>query len=145
MRFSAKVVKHWCRFILHFSVANDICLGVQTAAKHWRESSVTTLEKLVNLEKDVLNAPMHCFGIHHDCNPYYCTKKTEPEAEKIVTFLKDEGIFSEILSLCTHYFASSVPSMLLNYNNNMAESFNNLVAKYTGANVICLPIHFMND
>lgn len=89
----------------------------------------------------MLNAPMHCFGIHHDCDPYFCTKETKPEAEDIVAMLKDDGVFSEILSLCTHYFASSVPSMLLNYNNNMAESFNNLVAKYTGTNVIvCLNV-----
>lgn len=107
-------------------------MGVQTAAKHWRSSSVTVLEKLVNLEKDVLNAPMHYFGIHDDCESYFCSKETEPEARDHVASLKADGIFDEILNLCESYFASSVPSLLLNYNNNMAESFNNLIAKYTG-------------
>lgn len=113
-------------------IGNDICLGVQAAASHWRAANVTVLEKLVNLEKDVLNAPMHYFGIHDECSEYYCTKDTDPEARDIVTMLKSDGIFDEILNLCQTYFASSVPSLLLNYNNNAAESFNNLIAKYTG-------------
>lgn len=118
----------------NFSIilGNDICLGVQTAAKHWRNSNVTLLEKLVNLERDVLNAPLHCFGVHDDCADYFCSKESEPEAVELVSMLKSDGIFYEILNLCQTYFASSVPSLLLNYNNNYAESFNNLVAKYIG-------------
>lgn len=116
-------------------VGNDICLGIQTASKHWRNSNVTLLEKLVNLEKDIFNAPFHCFGIHDDCADYFCSKETESEATELVSMLKSDGIFNEILNLCQTYFASVVPSLLMNYNNNKAESFNNLVAKYTGIDV----------
>ena len=24
------------------------------------------------LQEDILNCPMHCFGIHHKCRPEYC-------------------------------------------------------------------------
>lgn len=113
-------------------IANDIYLGVQTASKHWRSSNVSTLEKLINLEKDVLNSPMHYFEIHTDCEEYYCSRETDTKAEKVLAMLKNDGIFNEILNLCTSYFGSSVPSLLLNYNNNRAESSNNLIAKYTG-------------
>lgn len=106
---------------------------------------MTVLEKLVNLEKDVLNAPMHCFGIHDDCEQYFCSKTTEPEARENVELLKSSGIFYEILNLCHTYFASSVPSLLLNYNNNAAESFNNLIAKYTGIILVVLLFSYMID
>lgn len=107
-------------------------MGVQSAAAHFRSSDISTVEKLQNLEKDVLNAPMHYFGIHDDCDKYYCNKETEQEARDVVTMLKIDGIFNDILNLCSSYFASSVASLLLNYNNNMAESFNNIIAKYIG-------------
>lgn len=114
-------------------------MGIQTAAKHWRNSNVTLLEKLQNLEKDVLNAPMHYFGIHDECEEYYCSKSTEPEARENIDMLKSDGIFYEILNICQTYFGSSVPSLMLNYNNNAAESFNNLIAKYTGIYSCILP------
>lgn len=93
---------------------------------------MTLLEKLVNLEKDVFNAPMHYFGIHDECNEYYCSKTTQQADLETVAALKSDGIFYEILNVCQTYFGSTVASLLLNYNNNAAESFNNLIAKYTG-------------
>ncbi|KAG4076831.1 hypothetical protein HA402_004433 [Bradysia odoriphaga] len=129
---ATKRFKQGARKFVTKKIANDICMGIQTASKHWRESDVNLLEKLVNLEKDVSNAPFHYYGIHDECEDYYCSKTTEPEAREIVDMLKTEGIFNEILNICQTYFGSSVPSLLLNYNNNAAESFNNLIAKYTG-------------
>lgn len=111
-------------------------MGIQTASKHWRESGEPLLEKLINLEKDVFNAPFHYYGIHDGCRDYYCSKTTEPEAREIVDMLKDESIFNEILNICQTYFGCTVPSLLLNYNNNAAESFNNLIAKYTGKIIV---------
>lgn len=114
------------------------------AAKHWRESGVTLLEQLENLEKDCLNAPYHCFGVHENCNDYFCNKKTTPENNATVDQLKSGGVFHEILNICNVYFASNVVSLLQDWTTNAAEELNNVIAKYLG-NItrICfeLPFH----
>lgn len=115
-----------------YLIGNEICKGVQTAAKHWRNSNVDVVEKLTNLEKDIFNAPYHYFGKHDDCEDYFCTKATTTEAEKNIALLKKEGKWEQIMNLCQRYFASIIPSLLLNHNTNAAESFNNLVCKYIG-------------
>lgn len=110
----------------------DICKGIQTSAKHWRNSNVDLVEKLANLEKDIFNAPLHCFGVHHGCQDYFCKKETTLEAETNIEILKKEGKWDKLLTLVQRYFATSVQSLLLNYNNNPCESFNSLVAKLIG-------------
>lgn len=102
------------------------------AAAHWRESNVGLVEKLTGLEKDCLNAPLHYFGVHDDCDEYFCNKITTQESIDVVNLLKSDGLFHEIMNLCQDYFCSNVKSLVANHTNNWAEEFNNLAAKYLG-------------
>lgn len=111
---------------------NDISNGVKSAAKHWRESNLSTMEKISNLEDDIMNAPCHYFGVHDKCKSYFCNKTTVEAAVDNLNLLKQDGIYYEVLNICQHYFASNAKSLLENYTNNPAEEFNNVVAKYIG-------------
>ncbi len=110
----------------------DLSTGIKSASKHWRETTLSTTEKIRNLEDDIMNAPCHYFGVHDKCKSYFCNKTTNAGAIERLTLLKDDGIYYEVLNLCQHYFASNAKSLLENYTNNPAEEFNNVVAKYIG-------------
>lgn len=102
------------------------------ASKYWRESNVTLIEKLENLEKDCLNAPYHYFGIHENCSDYFCKKTTTPQSVKTIDDLKSAGLFHELLNYCNIYFASNVKSLLEDFTTNAAEELNSVIAKYLG-------------
>lgn len=102
------------------------------AAKHWNEVDITLGEKCTNLEKDCMNAPLHCLGIHDNCSEYFCSKTTTPEARERISLLKSAGLYYEILSLCQHYFANKAKSLLAGFDNNVVEGFNSLIAKTVG-------------
>lgn len=90
------------------------------------------VQKLENLERDCLNAPLHYFGNHDQCDRYFCNKKTTDESNAIIDVLKSTGLFHAILNHCNVYFASNAKSLIEDLNNNAAEEFNNVVAKYLG-------------
>lgn len=46
--------------------------------------------------------------------------------------MKEDGLYYEVLNLCQSYFAFHAKSLILNYTNNPAEEFNNIVAKFLG-------------
>lgn len=112
--------------------AVDMSNGIKAAAKHWRESNLSTADKIKNLEEDIMNAPAHYFGVHDKCKAYFCNKQTAEGATDCLKLLKDDGIYYEVLDLCHHYFAGNAKSLLKNYTNNPAEEFNNVVAKFIG-------------
>lgn len=114
------------------SKGHDICKGIKVAAKHWRESDLDSIEKINNLEEDIMNAPSHYFGVHDNCKSYFCDKTTAQCATDNLNLLKEDGLYYEILNLCQHYFAGNAKSLLENYTNNPAEEFNNVVAKFLG-------------
>lgn len=114
------------------SKANDMCKGVKTAAKHYRNQNMSLRKKMACLEEDVMNCPLHYYGVHTKCKPYFCSKKTTNAALKNLQLLKEDGLWYEILNLVQVYFASNSKSLLENYTNNPAEEFNNIVAKYLG-------------
>lgn len=111
---------------------DDLCKGVASAAKHWRNSSVEQLQKLENLEKDCLNAPYHYYGNHTNCQEYFCKKETTKESLANIELLRNAGLFHQIMNYCNSYFANNVISILENKSNNAAEELNNVIAKYLG-------------
>lgn len=111
---------------------NDISKGIKTASKYWRESDLDVVDKIKNLEEDIMNASAHYFGVHDNCRQYFCGKVTQKDAYERLKQLKDDGIYYEVQNLCQHYFAANAKSLLENYTNNPAEEFNNIVAKYIG-------------
>lgn len=111
---------------------NDIVKGIKMAAKHWNESDAELIDKISNLEEDVMNAPAHYFGVHSGCKSYFCTKETEQGDIDHLNLMKQDGIYYEIMNLIQTYFGGNAKSLLEGYTNNLAESFNNIVAKYLG-------------
>lgn len=114
------------------SKGHDISKGIRIAAKHWRDTELEIAEKIIKLEEDVMNAPMHYFGVHKNCRDYFCTKETTKSAVDNLRLLKEDGLFYEVLNLCQHYFGNHAKSLIMNFTNNPAEEFNNVVAKFNG-------------
>lgn len=110
----------------------QISRGIRIAAKHWQESGLDFTEKVINLEKDIKNAPLHYLGCHENCSEYFCSKETHPESVDNIALLKDDGLYYEILDLCYSYFGTNVKSLLMNFSNNAVEEINGLIAKYLG-------------
>lgn len=102
------------------------------SAKHWRESNIDFAEKCENLEKDILNAPLHYFGIHEDCADYFCDKETDPEAYGAVAVLKESGVYYELLDLCQSYLSNNAKSLIAGLTTNNTEGFNSLICKQLG-------------
>jgi len=46
--------------------------------------------------------------------------------------MQEDGLYYEVLNLCQSYFAFHAKSLIMNYTNNPAEEFNNIVAKFLG-------------
>lgn len=110
----------------------DISIGVRKAAEYWRKSDVDDVEKYNNLERDILNAPLHYLGVHENCNQYFCDKTTDPSVRTKIAILKDTGLYYEILDLCQNYFANNAKSLIANLSTNRVEGFNSLIAKTLG-------------
>lgn len=108
------------------------------AVKHISsEDSKTFQQKVIQLKQDLLNAPHHVFGEHSLCKSYYCKKLTEnveSVEENLVPIMKSkEGgfIFSAILKFVSR-LVNNAPSLMHNVNNNIAEIFNSVIAKFVG-------------
>lgn len=109
-----------------------MCKGIRSAAQHWRESDVDITEKFSNLERDIMNAFLHCLGIHDNCAEYFCEKQTNPEALNKLKILKETGLYYEVLDLCQSYFGNNVKSLIAGLCTNKTEGFNSLIAKSIG-------------
>ncbi len=109
-----------------------MCTGIRSAAKHWREADVDLIEKYSNLELDIMNAFLHCLGIHDNCAKYFCQKETDPNAIIKLTVLKETNVYYELVDLCQKYFGSNVKSLIAGLCTNKTEGFNSLIAKSIG-------------
>ncbi len=121
-----------CQFDYQILIGDDICVGVRKAAEYWRQSDIDDVEKYTNLERDILNAPLHYLGVHDNCRPYFCEKTTDVSTLATISVLKDSGLFHEILDLCQNYFANNAKSLIANLSTNRTEGFNSLIAKTLG-------------
>lgn len=45
------------------------------AIKYRMEQNYAHNEKVNLLKKDIMNGPYHVFGLHTNCNKYFCKKK----------------------------------------------------------------------
>lgn len=125
-KFRNEIIRHTS------SAGRNICKGIRLASKHWRESSVEDTKKFSNLEKDIMNAFSHYLGVHDACAKYYCDKKTDTAAHKVLKVLKETGLNYKVLDLCQQYFGNNARSLIAGYSTNRTEGFNSLIAKYLG-------------
>nr|XP_034195031.1 uncharacterized protein LOC117611204 [Osmia lignaria] len=103
------------------------------AAEYRYSQQVTTAEKIKNLYADIHNVPSHVFGEHADCSKlqYFCDGTSKKDEKDIVPELMKMGVYEQIKEILRPLLAHA-ESLLYNSNNNAVESFNGIVAKYTG-------------
>lgn len=96
------------------------------------QPSLDVSQKLQNLRKDLVNSASHVFGEHKKCSDigYFCSGPKEGETN-YVPALRECGMYQQIMRHIS-YLADNSRSLLLNLNNNTAEHFNAIVAKFIG-------------
>lgn len=106
--------------------------GVVAAITHALQvnAELPHTEQVRSLRADIHNGPYHVFGDHSKCADYFCTKKDSAE-ENWVTPMKGSGLFQDV-QYYTERVAKHAESLLLNMDNNAAELYNSVVAKFVG-------------
>ncbi|XP_064465681.1 uncharacterized protein LOC135377293 [Ornithodoros turicata] len=112
---------------------NAVRLRVGVArAIHYRkeQAEFSKQDQIRNLVADIRNGPLHVFGDHAKCAGYFCSGPKEGEVNHVPE-LRKCGLFNEILVAMSR-LANNGSSLILDVNNNAAEHFNSLVAKFSG-------------
>lgn len=110
--------------------------GVSNAVEYRTKETGSFEDKVFRLREDIENVCHHVLGDHSKCASYFCHKtKTNNETDKEETnFLPEfeqSGLLSSIKDIMQR-LAHNSESLLMNLKNNIAESFNNVVAKFVG-------------
>ena len=103
--------------------------GVNSAIRFRKNSTESPEEKIKNLRKDIMNAPYHVFGEHENCDKYFCTETGNSMSS--VTLLKESGLFYNIMAILQN-LSDNARSLLFDATNNVAESYNSVIAKFIG-------------
>lgn len=105
--------------------------AITEAVKYWKnKEDILYEEKLANLKKDLINGPNHVFGDHTNCSTYFC-KGTKIGEINLVPVLKLLGVWDEIVA-AKSLVLFHAESLLYKLNNNAAESYNSILAKFVG-------------
>ncbi|XP_076301517.1 uncharacterized protein LOC143219390 [Lasioglossum baleicum] len=107
--------------------------GIVKAAEHRANEDLPLAEKIRKLYEDITNVPSHVFGEHKRCNEirYFCDGTPKEDEENIVPDLTNIGVYQQIEDIIGR-LAAHAESLLYLTNNNMVESFNSIIPKYTG-------------
>ncbi|KAG8237305.1 hypothetical protein J437_LFUL017065, partial [Ladona fulva] len=100
-----------------------------SAAVAYRRAT-TNSDKIKLLEEDIRKGTNHVFGDHEGCAEYFCKSPNERE-ENLFPQMRSCGLWVDI-RYANSLLARHSPSLIQNVTNNVAESFNSLVAKYIG-------------
>lgn len=116
------------RKLLNSDRINRLRVAVKAAVRFRKAQNLLFNDAVKKLCNDILNSPKHVFGDHSDCEEYYCSpeKKLEPNNIPNITELLAK-LMANTTALSNH-----AQSLLHNLNNNRAEQFNSIVAKYVG-------------
>jgi len=107
-----------------------LSVGVESAIKHYVDIDLPEENKLQLLRSDINNSVYHVFGDHKNCAEYFCKAEIAPSID-IITRMEECGLLSDLQSTTNRLkFHSS--SLLKNLNNNLAEGFNGILAKFVG-------------
>ncbi|XP_076656376.1 uncharacterized protein LOC143361021 [Halictus rubicundus] len=109
------------------------CCGCNNWIPHAKSFICWSEEQDCNLQKDLTNIPSHVFGEHKECRRlgYFCDRIANNDEENMVPHLMEIGIYYKIQDIFRPLIAHA-ESLLYNSNNNSVESFNSIIAKYTG-------------
>ncbi|KAG8234222.1 hypothetical protein J437_LFUL011685 [Ladona fulva] len=98
-----------------------------SAAVAYRRATANS-DKIKLLEEDIRKGTNLVFGDHKWCAEYFC-KGPKEEEENLVPQMRSCGLWEDI-TYANSLLTSHSPSLIQNVTNNVAESFNSLVAKY---------------
>ena len=106
---------------------------VEKAAELRRKEQIPQHCKAMELQKDILNIPSHVFGEHKRCEArgHICKENGNKTIQNYVPSLKLYGLYPKIESAII-YLSGYSDSLLLNFTNNPAESFNSIICKEIG-------------
>ncbi|KAE9534064.1 hypothetical protein AGLY_008800 [Aphis glycines] len=91
---------------------------------------VTEAVKYNRQLQNLVNGPNHVFGDHTNCRQYFCQGTKEGE-DNLVDELKRFELWDDIIrarNLLTYH----TESLMYNFNNNAAELYNSILAKFIG-------------
>lgn len=116
------------RKFLNSDRINRLRVAVKAAVRYRKAQNLPFNVTIKMLRDDIHNSPKHVFGDHSNCANYYCPpeKKHEPNNVPHVPALMAK-MMTHTMALANH-----ARSLLYNLNNNRAEQFNAIVAKYVG-------------
>ncbi|CAI6371889.1 unnamed protein product [Macrosiphum euphorbiae] len=90
--------------------------------------------RLTDLKSDLVNGPNHVFGDHTKCRKYFCQGKKEGE-NNLVDELKQFELWDDI-TRARHLLTYHTESLMYNFNNNAAELYNSILAKFIGGKLV---------
>ncbi|GFU13760.1 uncharacterized protein NPIL_38891 [Nephila pilipes] len=82
------------------------------------------------LQKHILNAPYHVFGVHQNCVDSVCSIQRKNDTNWIPDLLQS-GLLYRIMNVVNN-LADNSKSLLFSANNNCVEQFHSIVAKFIG-------------
>lgn len=83
---------------------------------------------MLNLRKDIGNSVSHVFGEHSQCDKYFCKGK-KPNELNLIPNMKECRLYNDIMSHTNRLIYNS-RILIKNMTNNIAECFNNVIAKF---------------
>lgn len=139
---SNKLVSPQLRKLL-LSNIERLRIGIRTAINYRRKEEKSLNQQMELLVNDIKNCPNHVFGKHNTCSTYFCKGAKEKEINYIPK-MQECGLLEDIFS-CGNRLIQNVYSLLLNMNNNSAETYNSVVSKFVGGKRINFSIKSSYD
>ena len=102
----------------------------QAAARRGQENQPFHY-KVQALQRDLLGICSHVFGEHKRCGNRKCEEDGEKGERNIVPDLNAHGLYQKVC-YAVEYISCFSDSLLINFTNNMAESFNAIICKDIG-------------
>nr|XP_042908919.1 uncharacterized protein LOC122271496 [Parasteatoda tepidariorum] len=102
--------------------------AVTMATKFRGQEEASLIDKVRKLREDILNAPLNVLGEHDKYADYFCKK---PRKNTIYSTIKSSAAFFKVMQ-AFNMLSDNAKSLLYNVNNNSAEHFNSVVAKFVG-------------
>ncbi|XP_063235828.1 uncharacterized protein LOC134541192 [Bacillus rossius redtenbacheri] len=109
---------------------SKIVSGVQKAVAYRKTENTIQNNRIQGLKYDIENGTSHVFGEHLECRKlgYFCNNRKEGEINYVPELSKKWSVFS------TH--STQARSLIFDVDNNAAEHFNSVIAKFSGGKCI---------
>lgn len=105
---------------------------MQCAVKFVLEHPAMSHTKIMkHLRKYFLNAPNNVFGDQSHCSSYFCNCARHKNEKNLISDMKTSGLYQDMMVVLDRV-ARNAESLIFNMDNNAAECYNSIVAKFVG-------------